>query len=141
VAQSPQGHELIEHTADVGLRVWAPTPEDLFTEAARGLVDVMGKGKGPVAHREDVRLEAPDLGALLVDWLSEVLFLFDARGVVPQQIWIGLTREPAKLEATIEGPDAEAFEQHGPAVKAVTYHDLEVKETSSGWEARVYLDV
>jgi protein archease len=132
-----RGHELLEHTADVGLRVWAPTLDELFAEAAIGLIDVMGTADGPLDRRERVELEAPDLEALFVDWLSEVLFLFEARDIVPQHVDVTVEREPWKLHATIEGPSAEHFEQNGPAVKAVTYHGLEVTEN----EARVYLDV
>jgi SHS2 domain-containing protein len=136
-----RGHELLEHTADVGLRVWAPTLEELFAEAAVGLVDVMGSATAGPGRRERVRIEAPDLHALLVDWLSEVLFLFEARGFVPIAASVRLRSEPWRLDATLDGVGAEGFEQHGPAVKAVTYHGLEVQERPGRCEARVYLDV
>ena len=136
-----RGHELIEHTADVGLRAWAPTIDELFSEAAVGLVDVMGRAAGPDDRSEEIELEAPDLDALFVDWLSEGLFLFDARGFVPRRAKVWVHPDPWRLESTLEGADAERFSQHGPAVKAVTYHGLEIKVTDSGYEARVYLDV
>jgi SHS2 domain-containing protein len=136
VAHASRGHELIEHTADLGLRVWAPTLEDVFAEAAVGLVAVMGRGQGPVVE-ETVELTAPDLDALFVDWLSEVLFLFDAREVVPADVRVRIDRESRSLSATIEGVRATSFVQDGPAVKAVTYHGLEL----SDHEAVVYLDV
>jgi SHS2 domain-containing protein len=132
-----RGHELLEHTADVGLRIWAPTLDELFAEAAIGLIDVMGTAEGPAGKRETVTLEAPDLDALFVDWLSEVLFLFEARNIVPQRVDVNVDRATWKLHATIAGPSTEHFEQRGPAVKAVTYHGLQVTEN----EARVYLDV
>jgi SHS2 domain-containing protein len=136
-----QGHELIEHTADVGLRVWAPTVCGLFAEAAVALIDVMGSSHGPPRSREDVRLEAPDREALFVDWLSEVLFLFDARGFVTQGAEVRIDEDRWGLAATLDGTDVETFRQHGPAVKAVTYHGLEIREKDAGYEARVYLDV
>jgi SHS2 domain-containing protein len=137
VAPDDRGHELLEHTADVGLRVWAATLDELFAESAAGLIDVMGTAVGPADRRESVDLEARDLGALFVDWLSEVLFLFEARDIVPRAIDVHVERDPWRLRATIEGPSAERFTQSGPAVKAVTYHGLHVDEN----EARVYLDV
>lgn len=133
---SPRGHEAVEHTADVGLRVWGDSLADVFSEAAIGLVRLMGHGDGP-GVREVVDLDAPDLDALFVDWLSEVLFLFDARKVVPVDVRVDIDREACRLSATIEGAVAWSFVQEGPAVKAVTYHGLELGNRS----AVVYLDV
>jgi SHS2 domain-containing protein len=70
-----------------------------------------------------------------------VLFLFEARGFVVQAADVHIDRDPWRLAAALSGADASSFRQHGPAVKAVTYHGLEITETSEGFEARVYLDV
>jgi SHS2 domain-containing protein len=141
VAREPRGHELIEHTADVGLRVWAPTIDELFAEAAIGLVDVMGAAPGPTAKREDIDVDAPDIDGLLVDWLSEILFLFEAREIAPAEVRVHVADDGKSLRAWIEGPSTDEFIDHGPAVKAVTYHGLEVKRLEAGCEATVYLDV
>ena len=136
---APRGHELVEHTADVGLRAWGPSLEDVFSEAAIGLIAVMGRAEG-ASVRERVDVEAPDLDALFVDWLSEVLFLFEARQVVPTHVRVLIDRDACALSATIDGVGAgtsSSFVQEGPAVKAVTYHGLRVSEH----EALVYLDV
>lgn len=133
---STRGHELVEHTADVGLRVWGESLEDVFAESAIALVRAMGRGAGSSVS-EAVTLDAPDLDALFVDWLSEVLFLFEARKVVPTDVRVRIDRETHALSATVDGVRAESFVQEGPAVKAVTYHGLELSET----KATVYLDV
>ena len=134
-----RGYEILEHTADVGLRAWGPDLSAVFEQAALGLIAIMGEGRGPVTRREEIRLDAPDDVALLVDWLSEVLFLFDARSFVPRDIRASVAS--GGVVAEIDGSDAQRFEQAGPAVKAVTYHDAVVRPTSDGYEARVYLDV
>lgn len=136
---SERGHELIEHTADVGVRVWAATLDELFAEAALALIDVMGATRAAPDRTEEVRLDAPDVDALLVDWLSEVLFLFDGRGFVTTQADVQVTTE--KLEAVLRGTDAATFIAHGPAVKAVTFHGLDIRTSEDGYDARVYLDV
>ncbi len=137
------GYEVIEHTADLGIRIWAPDLDALFAQAAAALVAVMGEATGPYVHREQIALDAPDREALLVDWLSEILFLFEARGVAPGEVEVKIAAgQPWRLTATVRGPDAaEGFSQHGPQVKAVTYHALEVRDSPGGVEARVYLDV
>ena len=132
---------MIEHTADVGLEIWAPDLDELFAEAAVALVAVMGSPAAHTGTATKVTLEAPDLDALMVDWLSEILFLFEARELVPVGARVQVWKQPWRVNAVIDGVGAEGFRQEGPAVKAVTYHGLEVKQTSAGYEARVYLDV
>lgn len=134
-----RGHELVEHTADVGLRIWAPDLEGLFAQAAVALIDVMGTPTGAADRRERLELDAPDLNALFVDWLSEILFLFDARTFVTRSASVNIQTNPFKLDAALEG--GSGLEQHGPAVKAVTYHGLDIEQTDAGYEALVYIDV
>ncbi len=131
---------MIEHTADVGLRLWAPTLDELFAEAAVALIDVMGAADGPAPRTGEVHIDAPDRDALLVDWMSEVLFLFDGRGFVTCEADVHVKTDPWTLDGSLHGADATTFVQHGPAVKAITYHGLELRKTDQGYEARVYLD-
>lgn len=98
-----------------------------------------------------VTAEADDLEGLLVSWLSELLYLHDAEGFVPGDFIVVEIGEPPmrragapkmKVGGTVRGrPIGEWFEQIGPQVKAVTFHEIEVKERRGGWEATVYLDV
>jgi SHS2 domain-containing protein len=141
MAAPDRGYETLEHTADVGLRAWGPDLAAVFEQAAMALIAIMGQASGPATRHEDVTLEAPDGVALLVEWLSEVVFLFEARTFVPLRIDADVEAEPWRVRAAIDGCDAESFEQNGPAVKAVTYHEAELARSSSGYEARVYLDV
>lgn len=119
--------------------MWAPDAPGLFEQAALGLIALMGTPAGESTRREEIHLEAPDGVALLVDWLSEVLFLFDARSFVPLRVRAHVSEW--RIDATLDGGDAAGFEQGGAAVKAVTYHDANLERTPSGFEARVYLDV
>ncbi|HVE92666.1 MAG TPA: archease [Actinomycetota bacterium] len=139
-------YELIEHTADVGLEIRAQGLDELFEESARALLSVMGEVRGEPAITQRVELDGPDAEALLVDWLSELLYLFEVRAFVPVSIRARITPAPDpdrawRLEADMSGCDASGFVQHGPAVKAVTYHGIQVTVSDSGASARVYLDV
>ena len=99
----------------------------------------MGTPTGATTRSEHVEIESPDGVALLVDWLSEVLFLFDARNFVPREIDADV--EEWRIRATIGGGNAADFDQGGAAVKAITYHDAMLERTPGGYEARVYLDL
>lgn len=139
---------LIEHTADVGLDVRAPTLDALFVDAAAGLFDVItdvdriGLGE---ERTFEVSAEAPDL--LLVAWLEELLYRFDTVGEL-------FARGEARVAD--DGRDGHAWTLHAnmrgerfdPArhplkvqVKAITYHGLELARDEHGWRARVIFDL
>ena len=133
--------ELLDHTADVGIHAWSETLDGLFAEAGRALVSVMGTpGDGP--HQTvDLAIDAPDEGALMVDWLSELLYLFEVRGMVPASFDVHVVSGEWRIAGRVSGPSMETFVQEGPAVKAATYHLLDVSNTGDRWETTVYLDI
>ena len=137
----PGGYELLEHTADVGIRARGPTLEAAFEQATEGLAEVLG-ALAPEGPGEPVRVEvsAEDPGGLLVDWLNEVLWLRE----VGQAAVTGVRVERV-TDSSASG--WVAFAGDGPApdgtfVKAVTYHRLRVEpDPGGGWLIEVYLDV
>jgi SHS2 domain-containing protein len=124
----------VDHTAEIELHVEAPGPERVLVEAMSALAELLDGGSGDPETRE-VRLERPDLPALLVGWLEEVLFLADTEGFVPDDAQIGLRGN--ELHALVRGRRTE----QRPLVKAVTYHGLEFEPAGDGWRAKVVLDV
>jgi SHS2 domain-containing protein len=149
----PDGVTGLDHMADVGLIVRAPTLEDLFRRAADGMMALLvggadeeatgdqrrpspARGDAPGTERE-VALDAPDLEALLVAWLRELLFLFQVRGfgcAAAHFEALSATRLKAHVSG---GPSAEAVME----LKGVTYHALAVRREGDGWFARVVFDV
>ena len=149
---SPGRWRTIEHTADLGLEVEAPTLEQLFVAAAGGMTGVLlgsesgaaaaagaEAGMGETVWRE-LALEAPDTEALLVDWLREILYIQISEGLLFADAEIGQV-EPRRLvaRAGFRAPeDAGRVERE---LKGVTYHDLEVSRRDGGWFARVVFDL
>lgn len=131
--------EIIEHTADVGVRCWGATIEECFEQAALGVLAINGAYVAGNGERETIELNAPDPGALLVDWLSEVLYLHDARDAVVTGLGVDSVGD-GRLSGWVELRDR-VGELEGTAVKAVTYHRLSVEESNGRWEALFYVDV
>lgn len=133
----------LKHTADVGFRVEAASPEELFELAAEGLVRALGLEPGPPAEGEPERIELsrPDPERLLVAWLRELLARAQVDGTVPSAAVEAVTLGgPApRLEARIRWSPAAS----GPVreIKGVTYHGLELARDPAGWHASVVLDV
>ena len=137
------GFELTEHTADVGIRAYGPSREDVFDPGCAGdrLADLRpGDASEP---RDDVPivLTAENDELLLAAWLNELLFLFETRHLVCagfQVDEVGGGRLWARARG--EKHDAKRHEVQAQ-VKAATYHGLELKRADGGWEGRVVLDV
>ncbi|MGH2754231.1 MAG: archease [Actinomycetota bacterium] len=133
-----RGFEIIEHTADVGIRAHGATLEELFEQAARGLFDILDAWHPGAGEDVRVELEPSDRAGALVDWLNELLFIQETRDIVFTDLRVG--KVEGGLDASVRvRPRAGTLE--GTAVKAATWHQLEVEPDEAGWRARVYLDV
>jgi SHS2 domain-containing protein len=129
----------VDHTAELELRVEAASEEEVFREALAALGELLRErsagGAGEPA-RHALSTSAPDRATLLAEWLSELAFLAETRGFVPDRVE-SLSVGGQELDAVVTG--VHAAPPH--LVKAVTYHRLELREHDGGWHARVVLDV
>ena len=129
----------VDHTAELELHVEAPTEGDVFGEALTALGELLAEhsdeGAGEPA-RHQVSASAPDRPTLLAEWLSELVFLAETEGFVPERVE-SLELADDELTATVSGTRAAPPN----LVKAVTYHRLEMGERDDAWRATVVLDV
>ena len=142
MAHQPLRYEPVDHPADVGIRVVGRSLAALFENAAYGLFDTITDIEliGSTVQRR-IDLDASDVEDLLVHWLSELNYIFQT-----EQLLFGsfhVTRiSPDSLSAVLQGERRDRRRHELEAdIKGVTFHDLEVKETSSQWEAVVIFDV
>jgi len=134
------GYELLEHTADVGIRSWGPTPEAAFEQTAWALVDLLDIRAEGTGEARTIVASSGDAPGLLVDLLNELIFLHETEDVAVSGIRVVRLRDDA-LEAEVETvPLARPLE--GTVVKAATYHEVRVDRSPDGrTEAQVFLDV
>lgn len=130
----------VEHTADWALQVWAPTREALFVEAAKGMYALAGATPsdaraGPLVRL--IELSGGDYEALLVAWLQELLYDLEAEGNVYTEFRIQ-TLTPTHLQAEVIGA---SIGQVTKAIKAVTYHNLDIRDMAEGFEVAIVFDV
>jgi SHS2 domain-containing protein len=129
-------YRFVEHTAELGLELEAPTLEELLAEACRAFAELVGaSGSGKPARRL-LELEILEERAIVADWLNELVYLADAHGFVPRRLG-SFERTPTGVRAELLGYE----DSPRPLVKAVTYNDLELSGGPRGWHARVVLDV
>jgi SHS2 domain-containing protein len=134
--------EIVEHTADVGLRAYGETLADVLEQATLALAEIEGIWRPGAGEEVRIELEAGDPGALVVDWLSEIIYLQDSRGAALADV-----RVEDATETSVRGVvglvplDDVGGEDEGVQVKAITYHQLEVGRDDGGWRAQVFVDV
>ena len=139
-------YEYLEHTADIKFLAYGDTLEEVFENSALAMFNVIiDTGKVSGEAEKEVFLTSPDLESLLVDWLSELLYLFEVDEIV---FWKFRVEEIRKedgeysIKAVASGenyyPESHPFETE---IKAVTYNQLELEKTAEGWKAQVVVDI
>jgi SHS2 domain-containing protein len=124
-----------EHTGELELWVTASSEREIFLDALRAVVELLGN-EGVESESRDVAVAAADRGRLLAAWLEELAFLAETEGFVPERAE-ELVLAPAGVTARVVGH--RGTPPH--LIKAVTLHRLAFEPDGGGWRARVVLDV
>lgn len=122
-------YELIDHTADVGVKAYGKTLSEAFENAAKAMFEIItDNSEIDSIGQYNIELSAPDLEQLLVDWLNELLFINSTKNLVFGFFKVEINEKEKKLSAKIFG-EKFSISKHkiGAEIKAVTYHMLEVK--------------
>jgi SHS2 domain-containing protein len=133
-------YKILEHPADVRVQVFGKTKEELFLNAMKGMNEVLRAqvtdNSKQVAGK--IRIKSVDLNALLVDFLSEVLYLIQTKKEIYNSIKFSKFNDK-ELEGELIGNKVESF---GEDIKAVTYHGLKItKNKQNLWQATILFDI
>ena len=142
--------EQLSHTADIKIRVYGSTKEELFVNALAGMFQTIvphadgctqkdGRLVCPILPaKRTVQEQGPDAHALLVNFLSEALYLSD----VHNEAYLDADIEHlsnTSICATLKGVPVTGFDV--VEIKAVTYHDLFIEHTNNEWVAEIVFDI
>ena len=128
-------YEWRDHTAEVELVVRAPSPEDVFREAADAFGRYVELDTAGEPATRTVDASGRDHATRLVALLEELIYLADTDGFVPDDSVVELAGNDVHVQLTGRRTEVQ------PIVKAATYHDLDFRKVGQEWEARVILDV
>ncbi|MFH0777031.1 MAG: archease [Candidatus Eisenbacteria bacterium] len=135
-------YEIIDHTADIGIRVRGATLEGLFENAGLALFDLLTETRRVRrTTRFGLSLKAGGTEALFVQWLRELLYVFYAEKRVFARFEVTEATETSLIAVCFGERFDSARHVMRMEIKAVTYHELSVEKTQSGWEAQVIFDV
>ncbi len=139
-------YSFLEHTADVRMYVTGRTQEELFCDALLGMIAAARPAPGEAGTtpgggkpvERTLSVSAPDVTALLIDFLSEALVLMHTEREAYLDAHF-LRLDERSLEAELRGYVADSFEED---IKAVTYHEADVKKEKDGtWSTNIVFDI
>jgi SHS2 domain-containing protein len=134
--------EILDHTADIGLIVYGENLKALFENAGEGFFRLITDARR-VKYRVEKRIDigGESLDRLMVDWLSELLYLHDVENLLFRGFKVESVGEDG-LKAVVKG---ERFQEGvhviKTEVKAVTYHRIEVRQENGHWRAQIIFDL
>lgn len=135
-------YEILEHTADLGLRVTAASLEQLCADAASGLFAVIAGDLVQIRPVQEERfsIAGTDPTWLLYDWISELHAAFELRRMLFRAFQVSI--DAAGLHATARGePYDPAVHTLAHEIKAITQHELDVRHDATGWQATLIVDI
>jgi len=134
--------EVMEHTADIGIRSFGATRREAFENAAMGMFSLLcdiDKVEARLTYK--VEVEADDIETLLVEWLNELLYLHESEGVLLKKFIVTELSE-RRIVGRCRGEHIDHKRHKLDAdIKAATYYMLRLQQTDRGWKAEVIFDV
>ncbi len=133
--------EILNHTADVGIIAYGADMSEAFANAAKGMFSLITELEDieEVIYR-DIELAAPDQESLLVEWLNELIYLFDVENIIFKRFDIA-ELSSTHLKARIYGRKVDSSKDELKiGIKAATYHLLEISK-NNGIRAQVLFDI
>ncbi len=134
--------EVLDHTADIGVIVYGKDLKALFENAAEAFFHLIADLRTVRSKiKKRIEINGESLERLLVDFLSELLYLHDVENLLFKKCRVDSVGEEG-LRARVKG---EVFQEGvhviKTEVKAVTYHQIQVKKEEKGWRAQVIFDL
>jgi GxxExxY protein len=131
--------EILEHRADLKIRVFGKTKEELFENAIIGMFEVAKYEKEIKSQKSKVKIKIKsiDFVSLLVDFLSEILYLVETKKLVFEKVEFKKFTEN-EIEAILTGIP---LKRMGVYIKGVTYHGLKILQKKGTFEAEILFDI
>lgn len=140
------GFRYLDHMTDAVIEAYGETLEEAFENAAKGLNDTMIDLKTVTADKEiSITASGHDLHSLLFDWLDKVMLLLVADGIVMSEFSVKInkhSKDHYSLEGVARGERLNLDKHHYKVeIKAVTYHEMEIRQESGKATVRFLLDL
>lgn len=137
----PPHYQLLDHTADLGMAVYAANLSELYSKSAFAMFDLIADtSKVEPKLSMVIEVEGNNPEELMVNWLSELLYVLESRSLLLVEFDI-LELDRNRLKAEVRG------ELYDPArheffteIKAATYHQLRIEKVGNHWKVQIIFD-
>jgi SHS2 domain-containing protein len=137
------GYRLCDHTADVAVEATGDTLGDVFASVADGMAAAMCEDVPGGGERASLSVTAEGRDALLFDYLDRLIYERDVRSVLPVDNEASVEHDEQtgvwRVDASYRGVGLDRVTARD--LKAVTYSEMDLSQTDSGWHAYVVFDV
>ena len=139
-----KGFKVLDHTADIGINAYGTDTREMFSNAAAGLFSLMvdlNTVREDTEREVELSAEDKDEETLLVEWLNELIYMFDVEHILFRRFEIDIISADY-LKARCFGEKLEP-ERHNlkREIKAATYHMLKIAKSDRGYESTVIFDI
>ena len=137
-----KSYRIIDHTADIGFEVKGDTKKKVFEAAALAFFDIMWEAGPHKKNKPDaVEVTGGDIKELMVNFLEEFLYLYDAKGLICTNLNVETVADTRIRARVWLRPFNDDQDRELLGVKAVTYHQLYLGKKNRQWTARIFLDI
>jgi SHS2 domain-containing protein len=140
MARAAKPYRYLDHTADLGIEVWAKDLGGLFSHIGQAIFETQIIGKIRMEKEKTIVLKGESLEDLFVDWCRELLYNFSVESYIPAQYKIEI--ENLSLQAHLLGdlydPNRHRVRME---IKNPTYHNLAIEKKEGIIRARIIFDV
>jgi SHS2 domain-containing protein len=133
-------YEELDHTADIRLRVRSPSPDSLFAETALAMMQIVYGESRPGQIERTIGLESGNIENLLLDFLSEVLFISEVDYIVFSSLTVHISGNSLRAQLAGEPFDPERH-RGGTEIKGISYSGLSIVKEDEGYVLDILFDV
>lgn len=132
-------YEILEHKADLKIRVFGKTKKELFKNALLGMTNsLLGRTENEELNPQFIKIKALDLNSLLIDFLNEVLYLIQINKEIYQKMKFKKFSD-TEIQAELLG---QKIKRLNLEIKAATHHNLNITQLKNGlWQATILFDI
>ena len=142
VRRVKKGFEILDHTADIGIAAYGADIKEVFRNAALGLFSLMAELDDIKEDvQREVKLSAEDEEVLLIEWLNELIYIFDVEHIIFKRFEID-ELAGNQIRARCFGEEIKPGQHKVKReIKAATYHMLRISKSNGGYEVKVIFDI
>ncbi len=136
-------YDYFEHTADIGIKAYGKNIEEAFENSALAITNIITKTENVSKNKRiKINVNAENIEALFYEWLEAIIIKFDTQKLVFSEFKVNIDKKNNKLRAICLGEKFN-LEKHeiGSEIKAITYHQMEIKEKQGKWQINFVPDI